>query len=46
MGKEWLKIASGIVNIGLIIVALYLAWYNKDYAQASFLLLLVMLNKE
>ena len=46
MGKEWLKIVGGIVNIGLIIVALYLAWHNKDYAQASFLLLLVLMNHE
>jgi hypothetical protein len=39
-----LTLATHIINIGLISLAIYHGVFNEEYAHGSFLLLLVLLN--
>ena len=44
MWKNYLNILNSNVNIGLCLAAFYLGIFKQEYAHASFLLLLVVLN--
>ena len=44
MWKHYFNIFSAVVNAGLILLAFYFGIFEKEYAHASFLLLLAMLN--
>jgi len=46
MWKDVFKIITNIVSVILISIAVYWGIFKHDYAQASFLLLLVLLNKD
>lgn len=45
MWKRYFNILNSIVNAGLCLVAFYLGIFTQEYAHASFLLLLVLLNQ-
>lgn len=45
MWKHYLSIVTQIVNVGLVLLAFYFGIFEKEYAHASFLLLLAMLNE-
>ena len=44
MWKRYFNIFSTVVNVGLILLAFWYGIVDKEYAHASFLLLLAMLN--
>ena len=44
MWKRYFNIFNSIVNAGLCLAAFYLGIFKQEYAHASFLLLLVLLN--
>lgn len=44
MWKRYFNIANQVVNIGLILFAFWFGIVMAEYAHASFLLLLAMLN--
>lgn len=45
MWKNWFSILNAVVNVGLILLAFWYGIVNTEYAHASFLLLLAMLNE-
>lgn len=45
MWKKYFNILNVFVNVSLVLFALWYGIVDKDYAHASFLLLLVMLNE-
>lgn len=45
MWKKWFSTVTAVVNIGLILLAFWYGIVNAEYAHASFLLLLAMLNE-
>lgn len=45
MWKKWFSTVTAVVNVGLILLAFWYGIVNSEYAHASFLLLLAMLNE-
>lgn len=45
MWKQYFDLFNAVVNVGLIALAFWVGIVQKDYSHASFLLLLVILNK-
>lgn len=43
--KEFLQIVNPFINLSLYLLAAYIGLWQKEYAHASFLLLLVAINK-
>ena len=46
MWKRYFNILNSIVNVSLVLLAFYYGIFDKEYAHASFLLLLSILNKD
>lgn len=45
MWKHYFNLLSAVVNVGLVLLAFWYGIINAEYAHASFLLLLAMLNE-
>lgn len=43
--KQFLQIVNPLINLSLLILAGYYGLWEKEYAEASFLLLLVVISK-
>jgi hypothetical protein len=43
---QYFKLFSAIVNLSLIVLALYFGLFKNEYAHASFLLLIAMINTD
>ena len=43
---QYLKLFNVIINLSLIVLALYFGLFKKEYDHASFLLLIAMINTE
>jgi hypothetical protein len=41
---QYFRLLNSIVNLALVILAVYLGLFKNEYAHASFLLLLSMIN--
>ena len=46
MWKDYFNILSQVVNVGLILLAFWYGIVNTEYAHASFLLLLALVNEK
>lgn len=43
--KNWFKIFTIVVNFGLFLCAMWFGLFKAEYAHASFLLLLLIINE-